>query len=247
VLAPGGWIVAARSQDVDPTDPEALVHGRVSDWSRLSQPDDRIAIAGTSLSAAIVAGAMALAAELAPLDPIRDREALASSAMRPEDAAFTRARGFGTIDVAAFLAARSGTSAIATGGALSASRPFSTPGARDLALALVTTPPSDGWVDFLRDGELVASAPLRAGVARAPVAIGRATSGSVVTWTARIDGRDLAMGTTPIAWNDDGALAVASGGASCAVGRACSGLVPLAMLILVCSSRAWALRQPSRR
>lgn len=238
VLAPGGWIVAARSRAVDPTDPEALVHGRISDWSRLSQPDDRIAIAGTSLSAAIVAGAMALAAELAPLDPIRDREALAASAMRADGAAFTRARGFGTIDVAAFLDARHTPSSVATSGALSASRPFSTPGASDLALALVTTTPSDGWVDFLRDGELVASAPLRAGIARAPVAIGRATSGSIVTWTARIDGRDIATTATPIRWNDDGALAIAGGGASCAVGHTRSGVVPIALLLLGCWARA---------
>ena len=242
VLAPGGWIVAARSHDVDPADPEALVHGRISDWSRLSQPDDRIAIAGTSLSAAIVAGAMALAAELAPLDPIRDREALASSAMRADGAAFTRARGFGAIDVDAFLAARTASSEVATSGVLSASRPFSTPGASDLALALVTTTPSDGWIDFLRGGELVASAPLRAGVARAPVAIGAATSGSIVSWSARLDGHDIATGTTPIVGNDDGSLAIASGGASCAVGGR-SRVVPLALLTML---GCWARRRGSR-
>ncbi len=224
VLAPGGWIVAARSSAVDPGDPEALVHGRAADWSRLSQPDDRLAIAGTSVSAALVAGALALAVEAAPLDPERDRDLLAFSAMRDRDAAFTPARGFGAIDVFAFLSARAGaTTRAASSGVLSASRAFTTPGASDLSLALLASAggaiPEDAWIDFRRDGTLVARAPLRAGVARAHVEVGRAVPGEWITWSAwASDGTHLATSATRVALDDDGADAIGAGSASCSVG-----------------------------
>lgn len=241
VLAPGGWIVAARSSAVDPTDLEALTHGRASDWSRLSQPDQRLAIAGTSASAAIVAGALALAIEAAPLDPERDRSLLAFTASRGS-AAFTASRGFGAIDVLAFLSARATpTSASPTGGSLAASRAFTTPGATDVCLAFVADIPTDAWITFTRDGTFLARAPLRAGIARAHVDAGRAVAGSVVPWSAQTeDGTVIATTFTPVAWNDDGADAIASGSASCSAsaGRPRALLTLLTLLCLGCVRRA---------
>ncbi len=226
VLAPGGWLLAARSAAVDPSDPEALVHGHASEWSRLARPDGRLAIAGTSLSAAIVAGALALAVEAAPLDPLRDRDRLAWSATRGDGAAFTPARGFGALDVGAFLDARAApTGGAASAGSLSTSRWFATPGETELSLALVARAsdavPDDAWVTFSRDGVVVGRAPLRAGIARARVGLGRAAPGSAVSWTAALedDGRAIAAASTPVAWNDDGTGAIASGGAGCGVAR----------------------------
>lgn len=247
LLAPGGWIVAARSHDVDPADPEALVHGRVSDWSRLSQPDDRLAVAGTSVSAAIVAGALALAIEAAPLDPERDRELLAFSAAHAGDAAFTPTRGFGSLDVLAFLTARAtSTTAPATRGTLSASRSFVTPGETELALAFRADGiPSDAWVTFTRDGTFVARAPLRAGIARAHVEVGAAIPGSTITFVAETSaGGALASTTTPVRLNDDGGDAIASG-ASCAVSitRPRARLFPLLVLVFALASRTLRSRR----
>lgn len=252
VLAPGGWIVAARSHSVDPADPEALVHGHASDWSRLSQPDERLAIAGTSVSAAIVAGALALAVEVAPLDPERDRARLAFTATHTGDAAFTPARGFGALDALAFLETRSASpTASVSGGALSASRAFVTPLEADLALAFrASSVPTDAWVTFTRDGEVLARAPLRAGIARARVHVGAAIPGSTITFVAAsAEGVVLASTETPVALDDDGDLGVALG-ATCRVGprRAMPGafaLLPLLVAVTLRSRRWLASRRRS--
>lgn len=244
VVAPGGWIVAARSSGVDPSDPANLVHGDASEWARLARPDGRVAIAGTSLSAAIVAGALALAAEAAPLDPLRDRERLAWTAQR-EGASFTPARGFGAIDVAAFLAARasSGTGGPARSGSLAATRPFTTPGADDAVLALVASAgdaiPDDAWITFVRDGRTLGRAPLRAGIARAHVTLGVAAPGdTLVVEARRDDGVPVAQVTIPVAWTDDGGGATALGGGGCTVGH---GGHPIVLVV------AWIALRASRK
>ena len=252
ILAPGGWIVAARSNAVDPSDPEALVHGHVPDWSRLLQPNDRIAVAGTSFSAAIVAGAIALAAERSPIDPERDRELLAFTATRATETAFTSSRGFGALDAAAFLAARGAMhSGGASSGAMSASRAFTTPGATDLTLALIAraadgSVPDDAWIVITRDGSSLAHVPLRAGIARAPIALVRAPAGTRVTFGATTErGTPLATSVVDVAWSEDDGDAWPAGGAGCAIARERSflGVALAAFAIVVAHARRRCARR----
>jgi hypothetical protein len=244
VLAPGAWIIAARSSAVDPSDPEALVHGDASTWSHLAQPNDRLAIAGTSLSAAIVAGALALAYETAPSETERDRDRLALSASRT-DAPFLPTRGFGAIDVAAFLAARTSHDGPVTQLAISASRAFTTPGASNLWLAMTARGatggvPDDGWLTLTRDRVVVAHAPLVAGIARIPVSVGVALPSTIVTWTAATDDGITATASVPVAWTDDGGAAIPSGGGCSIAHRRASYLWLAIALLVVARARARA-------
>ena len=94
VLAPGGWIVAALSSHVVVGDAENLFRGDDAAIARHRRGDDHVAVAGTSVSAALVAGALALAFESAAADPARQRSLLALTAARV-GAPFTARRGFG--------------------------------------------------------------------------------------------------------------------------------------------------------
>jgi subtilisin family serine protease len=245
LLAPGGWIVAARSSGVDPSDPEALVHGDAARWEHLLRPDQRLAIAGSSLSAAIVAGVLALAIEARPLDPSIDRALLVRTARR-EGAPFTSERGFGAVDAAAFLEARRPLplGGPPVSGVLAATRPFATPGQSTLAMVLLADAargaiPDDAWVSLTRDGVVVSRARLVRGVASLRAPIGRALPGSAVAFEARADdGTHLGALTIPIVLDDDGAAARPLGG-TCATNangapasRWCAPLVVLGGIVL---------------
>lgn len=243
LLAPGGWIVVARSADVDPSDPEALARGRVADWTRIAQPDGRLALAGTSLSAAIVAGAFALAAERAPLDPERDRAHLVASATRESDRLFDPARGFGALDAAAFLERRAHAADSVMDADGAASRAWATVGASDLSVAVLTLPatsvPDDGWVTLTRADGTVVRAPRIAGVVRAPVALGRAVPGDTVRFVAEDD--EGAWRTTidvPVRAGEPGDLSRAIGGGCNVVSRrAATTSWPIVLVMLAACAR----------
>ncbi len=96
LVAPGGWIVTALSTDARPEDPANLIGGRAA-----LVTDGRVAVRGSSASAAMVAGALLLALELDPSIGPRAGGLLASS---PAEPGWTAARGFGALDVGRLLA-----------------------------------------------------------------------------------------------------------------------------------------------
>ncbi len=103
LLAPGGVLVVARSS--------ALVVGApgapptVAELERLSRGADRIAATGTSLSAAIVAGAIAIARGASPSRGASEASLLAASA-RSIEGPYAPEAGAGALDLPAYLALR---------------------------------------------------------------------------------------------------------------------------------------------
>jgi len=134
LAAPGGLLVVALSSDVLPDGPHNLVGGEPSALARRRVGDTRIAVAGTSLAAAIVAGAHALAYSIAPAALERDRALLRATAEGPE--AWTPTRGAGALRIDAWLDARAAPDAAgpvdAGQSALGATRTLTTPGASDV-------------------------------------------------------------------------------------------------------------------
>lgn len=94
LVAPGGWILAALSRDLEPGDDENLLGGR----TELVADDGRVAVRGTSAAAALVAGALALMLER---DPSRAGEARALLAASASGETWTPSRGWGELDVVA--------------------------------------------------------------------------------------------------------------------------------------------------
>ena len=103
LVAPGGWMLARLSSDVRDGDPTNLVRGR-----RDRLVDGRVAVRGSSASAAMVAGALLLALEL---DPERGPQARALLVSSTDDAGWTPERGFGALDIPLLLARWSNTEA----------------------------------------------------------------------------------------------------------------------------------------
>jgi subtilisin family serine protease len=250
VLAPGGWIVAALSSQLVEGDVENLFHGDGAALARNRQGEDHLAVAGTSVSAALVAGALALAYEQEAADPARDRSLLVLTATRA-GAPFTARRGFGDVDVHAFLRARLSRRVPLSGLSLGATRTIVTPGAEDLGLVVTTdvvagAAAEDAWVTFTRSGEVVARAPLIAGIARARVAVGTALVGDYVAFEATSGGAMDAI-EIPVTLDDDGSLADPRGGGSCAASRARGPSSVWALVALVTASRSGRRASRARR
>jgi hypothetical protein len=102
LVAPGGWLLAALGRDVRQGELDNLVGGRVTD--RTSE-DGRVAVRGSSASAAVVAGALLLALEL---DPGRVRDARALLVASASDDSWSPDRGWGELDVERLLTLWSG-------------------------------------------------------------------------------------------------------------------------------------------
>jgi subtilisin family serine protease len=106
LIAPGGWMLVALSGDLDPDAADApLSRAR---FEQLRRGADRIAFAGTSMAAAVVAGAIALgrASDASRRD---DRALLAASARSPSIEAlapYDPRVGAGSLDAARFVTLR---------------------------------------------------------------------------------------------------------------------------------------------
>ncbi|MCS6857720.1 MAG: S8 family serine peptidase, partial [Sandaracinaceae bacterium] len=105
IVAPGGWVVVALSSDLDPSAKGAIVKGE--QFHRLRRGEGRVAMAGTSISAAIVGGALALARGVAP-GTRSDFSLLAATAAQLTDKVFDPRVGAGLlrVDRLAFLRAQ---------------------------------------------------------------------------------------------------------------------------------------------
>jgi len=175
LVAPGGWIVAARSSAFDPADPEGMLGGSIARFEAQRRGEDRIAVAGSPVPAALGRGSVALAPGPEPGAPderrIDEVAALAASAAPLGGAAGFDARvGSGLLDVPRYLAIRGSDSAAFSELDVACTRDHVTPGARDVSMIVRS-----------RDG---GSAPLRAllvrGTARESIASGRLAAGYAV-------------------------------------------------------------------
>lgn len=106
VIAPGGWMIAALSRSLDPDAPDAPIQR--ARFEQLRRGEDRMAFAGTSMAAAVVAGVICLGR--ASGGPARDERALvAATAVSPTGApplAFDARVGAGLLDAPGYVSVR---------------------------------------------------------------------------------------------------------------------------------------------
>lgn len=106
VLAPGGWVSAALSADVEVENPSALFGGSASRYAAQRRGAHRVMALGTSISAGVLGGAIALARGLRPGSEADVRSMLATA--RSEEA-WRPTSGAGLLDMRAWLLLREGT------------------------------------------------------------------------------------------------------------------------------------------
>ena len=106
LLAPGGWVSAALSEDLEAENPAALFGGSTARLASQRRGTNRVMALGTSISAAVVGGAIALARGLAPGSEDDVRMLLGTA--RAEDA-WRATSGMGLVDLEAWIRMREGT------------------------------------------------------------------------------------------------------------------------------------------
>ena len=244
LLAPGGWIVAARSSSIDPTDAEALFAGSIERFEAQRRGDDRLAVAGTSVAAALVAGAVALGRANED-GVVEDRVALSSSALALAEAPFDARTGAGLLQIPAYLVRRRDVGGIAEPLELGCTRSTITPGARDLAVIVRSRGGGEVRVRTRVVGEAWSGTRrMRGGWVAVPVEVPARVIGAVVDVEAEVAGRVSSACTVEV--RDDAAPLAVSGG--CAVSRrqsACSSLsLAWLAMALTCALRRRAHTQP---
>lgn len=245
LVAPGGWTLAALSSSVVAEDPHNLVGGSVPLFERLVV-GDRIAVLGTSFAAPLVAGALSLAAEDAPLDPRRDAGLLSATAARA-DAVWDLRAGAGELSIDAFLSARAAAPGPAASGSLALTRATVRPRAFDVwavARSLDTRgTPAGRLVTFRGSDGSAAVARSRGGVAVARLPLGSLRVGDTLTVRAEVDGLELGPVSVPVTVDERRSGIGAIGGGGCVVSapgaarphgsaRLALGLLPLPLLLL---------------
>jgi subtilisin family serine protease len=234
VAAPGAIVLAALSRAVIDGDPENLAGGALAPYLE----DGRIAMQGSSISAAIVAGALLLALELDPACATDARElAIAST----DHAAWRADRGYGEIDVLRMLEVCAGArSAEPDSISIAPTRPFS-PVDRALFFAIRAT--GEGWPASERArisiGDRSAEAPLRRGNARLSIRPSFVELGALYA-QASIDGRPLDPILVPVVLERGERGAVTTGG-GCAVARSGSAPIGASLLLLLAILRSQPL------
>lgn len=252
VLAPGGLVVTALSHDVDPDDPESLFGGSAVVLAAHRVGSDRVAVHGTSFAAPIVAGALALALELAESAGERDRRLIAASATRIAGAAWSATSGAGVLDVPRFLRMRARASNGAPDARMSSfvlTRDAVAPGAGDLWLFARVLDrdarPIDGELSIARGGATEAFA-IVGGIARAPLGVDATASGEIVEWTA--DAAGVRIGSARVVVSrGDARAAIAPSGGGCATAPASSAPLCCAFALLALLARRRAVTRRDRR
>lgn len=204
LMAPGGWILAALSSDVRDGDPNNLVGGFLA----LFRNGERIAVRGTSAAAAVVAGALLLALELAPSRAPEARALLLASARGT--GAWSPSHGAGELDLARLLAAFSGVLE-PHDGALNATRAL-TP--HDEALWLAARGPVGAALTLTIDGGASHTARLEHGVAQLALPVPPLMLGQPLVIFGTIDGSALPPLEVPVVLerSEHGAVSPAGGG-----------------------------------
>jgi subtilisin family serine protease len=206
LAAPGGWVVTALSRDVRDGDAENLVGGSLA---RYRTSDARIAVRGTSVAAAVVAGAVLLAMELGPREHDDVRALLVASA---RGQGWAPDVGAGVLDVPRLLALWLGEP-IDAASTITATRPFVP---SDAFLWLSARGPGSRLRVEL-DGNAHELA-LRHGTAQLTLPIDRAQLGVPLVVRASIDGTPLAPIEVPVVLERGPRGAVGLGG-GCSVAR----------------------------
>ncbi|MBN8612468.1 MAG: S8 family serine peptidase [Deltaproteobacteria bacterium] len=243
LLAPGGWIVAARSSSIDPADPEALFAGSSERFEAQRRGDDRLAVAGTSVAAALVAGAVALG-RASEGGVVEDRVALSesASALALAEAPFDARTGAGLLQIPAYLVRRREVGAIAEPLELGCTRSTITPGARDLAVIVRSRGGGEARVRTRVVGEAWSGTrTMRGGWVAVPVAVPARVIGAVVDVEAEVAGR-VSSACTVAVMQDATPLAV-SGGCAVSMRPSARSSLSLAWLAIALT---FALRRRAR-
>jgi hypothetical protein len=263
VAAPGTLVITALSRDVRDGE-RNLLGGSAAALASRQVGEDRVALDGSSYSAAFVAGALALALAEAPARGEADRALLASTATRVSPQAWDSRSGTGIVDIARFIAARR---ARLMGGAMEAlvdsatsrasfTRRVTTAGSTDVfVLARLVdrrgAPCADGTVVLSRDGVDVLALPVVDGLARGAVP-GSALVPGVLRFQARTgDGSSLGELVLRVEADDDGARAYSARGGGCSIAQSRARLpwsAALGLAALLCASvRRAGTRTRARR
>jgi hypothetical protein len=236
LAAPGGWTLAALSRDVRDGDANNLYGGSLAPYR---SEDGRIAVRGTSVSAAVVAGALLLALQHGV--PAADPRALLIASARG-DGRWRPDVGFGELDVLALLERWSGArDAAVVRGAISATRPF----AGDDVLWLAARVEGEsalpaGSVLRVELGDRAWTAPLHAGTARLAIAPSYGVIGSTIDLRASADGVPIDGVEVPVVI-DRSARGVRIAGGCTIAARGSGGVAWIALLAaLALRSRARA-------
>lgn len=242
LLAPGGWVVAARSGSLDPSDPDALFAGSSERLAMHRRGEDRVVISGTSVAAAIVAGAIALDRATDAPASIEDRVALAASA-RAIDAAtapFDRRAGAGLLDLPDYLARRRDEGELAGTLELGCTRTSVHPSSGELAVVVRSRTGGEARVRTRTRGEpWSGTRTMRGGWASVPVTLPPRVVGSVLAIEVEVGGR-VAPACEVVVEDAEGAppLVLASGGCVVTASRPCCGVFPvLAVLVSIARRR----------
>ncbi len=202
LVAPGGWILARLSGDVREGDRENLIGGR-SDHVI----DGRVAVRGSSASAAVVAGALLLALEL---DPSRGPEARELLVASTRESGWAADRGFGALDVGRLLARWSGEAVEHR--ELTAARTRYAPRGGGLWLSARGT----GTRLAVRLGRQTVETPIPGGSAQVFIDPGPVSAGEVLVFEGAIDDTPLGRVEVLVVPARRGAFAPAGGGCAAA-------------------------------
>ncbi len=237
LVAPGGWVLAALSSDVRDGDPENLAGGALAP---MRARDGRIAVRGTSVSAAVVAGALLLALELDPsVGP--DARALLIASARGEG--WSPERGAGELDVPALLSMTTARDAAVARASITATRPLVPTDDRLWLVARsigASGAPAGDRLGVSIDGHRI-EVPMRYGVALVPIAPPPSSVGVPLIVSADVDGAPIDPLAVPVVIERSPRGAVLPAGGGCAI-AARSDRLPLVLIVLA----AWIARRRLR-
>lgn len=249
LLAPGALVRTVLSSSIE-TGPDRLFPDEAS-LGRFRRGEG-VVLAGTSIAAALVAGAIALARAEAPgPSPEAERAALLVSARDPLG---TGDPATLALDVAAYLAARSarGTLPSPSRSSLALSRTAVRPGLSAVSATVLVRDaagvPVEGEVELRAAGRLLARGPSTGGLFRTLLPPLEGDVGTELTIEARIGGLALSA-PLRLAPDERGAEAIATGGCRAAHGARPPWLVSFAVWLaaLARAQRVAALRPSATR
>jgi subtilisin family serine protease len=217
ISAPG-LLAVARSGDLDPDDPQNLFLGSRADLET-SEVGGRLAVAGTSFAAPLVAGTIALAMQDRSVSPDDARRMLAATARAER---WSPRLGYGALDAERFLAAFDREPALpAPSSSLSLTREFATPGQRLVAAVVLRDAegrPARTEVRLERNGRTVHTIAGAHGIAEAPIDVPPAITGERVVVRAFAGTTLLGEATAIVAHDEARARNGVTAHGGCSVG-----------------------------
>ncbi len=246
LVAPGALVVTALSSDAVDGDPGNLFRGAADRIARQRVAPDRVAVSGTSFTAPLAAGVIALG--LGASSDALDFERIRYAA-RPVGEPWDPHAGFGHLDAEAFISGDAGP----VGAFLVTTAPVDSASPSLVVAGRVTTAdgPYTGPVDLYLTGERMDTVQARAGVVHDHVSLPTLFAGESVTLEARVQG--VVAGELVVVGRIDGARdrsppSARGGGGGCSATEADSGSTLLLLALLFLSRgrrpRSCAARRP---